>query len=64
MKEFRFELHITVYAETEDEARRAFCEDPAAWEIDEDDLTCRYIQDMCIKAVPYTNLTLPTNRKV
>ena len=27
MKEFRFELHITVYAETEDEARRAFCED-------------------------------------
>lgn len=52
IKEFRFELHVTVYAETEDEARRAFCEDPAAWEIDEDDLTCRYIQDMCITVEP------------
>ncbi len=52
MKEFRFNLQVTVYAETEQDARDTFCDDPGAWEIDEDDLTCVYIEDANITVEP------------
>ncbi len=48
MKQFVFQLNVTVYAETEDDAREVFCDDPQAWDIDEDDLLCISVEDVDI----------------
>lgn len=46
MKKFGFQLNVVVCAETEDEAREIFCDDPGSWEIDEDDLLCTSVEDL------------------
>ena len=46
MKKFGFQLNVVVCAETEDEAREVFCDDPGSWQIDEDDLLCTSVEDL------------------
>ena len=52
MKKFIFELEVTVYADTEDEARELFCDDSGSWEFDEDDLLCIAVEDLDVVVEP------------
>ena len=49
MKKFTFELQVTVYADTEDDARdvvRIFWDEHGAWEFVEKALLCTSVEDM------------------
>ena len=59
MKKFTFELQVTVYADTEDEAREIFCDDPGAWESEEGELLCVAVEDVYIGVEPSSDPLSP-----
>lgn len=60
MKKFTFELEVTVYADTEDEAREIFCDDPGAWEFEEEELLCTSVEDLDVVVEPPSDQNDPS----
>jgi len=60
MKKFTFELEVTVYADTEDDARELFCDDPGSWEFEERELLCIAVEDLDVVVEPPSDQNNPS----
>ena len=54
MKKFSFRITkvIAVYTDSEEEAKTIFCDDPGAWDFDEEDMVLVAVQDFDVSILP------------
>lgn len=46
MKKYTYQIEVTVYGESDEDARECFCSESGCWEFDESELTLISVEDL------------------